>query len=167
MRIHHSGLIVSDLDRSIAFYCRTFGMELVTVPPDDFRSGAMFDAALGLNAVQIRMATLRLGDSKFELLEYRTPRSAQETAIPKYTIGAGHIAIEVDDIVAKKTEMEQAGIQFLSDINRVEAGPQAGFHWVYCLDPDGSVIELVQIAYEDLAARQPLIDAYKAKYGLE
>ena len=167
MKIHHAGLIVADLDRSIAFYSQTFGMALVTVPPDAFRSGDQFDQALELDDVRIRMAMLQLGECRIELLEYRSPRSADERAVPKYMIGAGHLAIQVDDIEAKKRELEGHGIRFLSEINRVESGPQAGFNWVYCLDPDGIVIELVEIAYERLDERRPLIAAYKTKHNLE
>jgi hypothetical protein len=66
----------------------------------------------------------------------------------------------VDDIAAKKAELEAKGVKFYSDVNVVDEGPLAGWRWVYFADPDGLSLELVEIAYVDQAQR----DANAAEY---
>ena len=63
------------------------------------------------------------------------------------SLGASHVAFVVDDIEAKKAELEAKGIQFFSDVNVVDEGVLAGWRWVYFADPDGYPLELVEVAY--------------------
>jgi hypothetical protein len=53
----------------------------------------------------------------------------------------------VDDIEARKAELEGKGVEFYSDVNVVDEGPLAGWRWCYFSDPDGLALELVEIAY--------------------
>jgi hypothetical protein len=53
----------------------------------------------------------------------------------------------VDDVRAKKAELEGHGVRFYSDVNVVDEGPLAGWRWVYFSDPDGLALELIEVAY--------------------
>ena len=66
----------------------------------------------------------------------------------------------MDDIHAKKAELEAKGVAFYSDVNVVDAGVLAGWRWVYFADPDGNVLELVEVAYARPAEREAGIRAY-------
>ena len=66
----------------------------------------------------------------------------------KHSIGASHVAFQVDDIQAAKAALEAEGIQFYSGINVIDDGVLAGWRWVYFADPDGYPLELVENAYE-------------------
>jgi extradiol dioxygenase family protein len=62
-------------------------------------------------------------------------------------MGAAHVCFLVEDVRARKAELEAKGVRFYTDVNVVDEGPLAGWRWVYFSDPDGLALELVEIAY--------------------
>ena len=106
--------------------------------------------------------SLQLGDTMFELLEYRSPPSQTTGPLMSNSLGASHVAFLVDDIAAKKAELEAKGIQFYSDVNLVDEGVLAGWRWVYFEDPDGYPLELVEVAYYNEDERRTGIATYLA-----
>jgi extradiol dioxygenase family protein len=75
-------------------------------------------------------------------------------------LGAQHVAFLVEDIHAKKAELEEKGVQFYSDVNVVDEGVLAGWRWVYFGDPEGNALELVEVAYTRQEERDTGIRAY-------
>ena len=55
---HHTVLLVSDLDRSLDFYCDTLGFELIS--RDEDRRGPFLDQMFNLNDVVIKLALIFL-----------------------------------------------------------------------------------------------------------
>jgi catechol 2,3-dioxygenase-like lactoylglutathione lyase family enzyme len=106
--------------------------------------------------------SLLLGDTTLELLEYRSPPSETAEPLGSNSIGASHVCFLVDDIEAKKAELEAQGIQFFSEVNVVDEGVLAGWRWVYFADPDGYPLELVEVAYYNREEREQGIAAYLA-----
>jgi catechol 2,3-dioxygenase-like lactoylglutathione lyase family enzyme len=106
--------------------------------------------------------SLLLGDTMLELLEYKSPPSETAGPLLSNNTGASHVAFLVDDIEAKKTELENQGIEFYSAVNRVDEGVLAGWRWVYFEDPDGYPLELVEAAYYNAEEREEGIAAYLA-----
>ena len=162
--LHHVGFTVSDLERTIDFYHHTLGLEFANEPTDWFEGDEL---AKGVNVpgVKLRLVSFKVGDSAVEFLEYAAPPSPVERPLPNNALGAAHIGFFVDDIKAKKTELEAKGVKFFSDINFVDEGPLAGWRWVYFSDPDGLSLELVEIAYERPEERVAAILAYKQSRG--
>jgi catechol 2,3-dioxygenase-like lactoylglutathione lyase family enzyme len=72
------------------------------------------------------------------------------------------VAFLVEDIVAKKAELEGKGVTFFSDVNLVDEGVLAGWRWVYFADPDGYPLELVEVAYYNEDERRAGIAEYLA-----
>ena len=142
----HVGLTVRDLDQSVRFYHDLIGLEIVTEPSPWF-DGPELGHGVGVPGAALRQVCLRLGDTMIELLEYRAPPSPTERPLLSHSIGASHVAFQVDDIRAAKAELEEAGVVFYSDINVVDDGVLAGWRWVYFADPDGYPLELVENAY--------------------
>src|SRR6185437_708030 len=142
----HVGITVHDLDRSVRFYHDLIGLEIVTEPSPWFE-GPELGRGVGVPGAALRQVCLCLGDTMIELLEYRTPPSPTERPLLSHSIGASHIAFQVADIRAAKAELEDAGVEFYSDINVVDDGVLAGWRWVYFADPDGYPLELVENAY--------------------
>lgn len=132
-KMHHVGLAVSDLDRSIAFYSR-FGFDL----HDRFELEST-GAGTGVPG-PLAIAHLYRGDEPIlELIEYGNRGRA--TVPANNDVGAPHVAFEVDDIFGMYEELSAEGIEFYSPPN-----PQYihGCHWLFMKDPDGIAVELIQ-----------------------
>ena len=159
--LHHVGITVRDLDASIRFYHDVLGLEFSNEPSPWF-DGPDLGPAVGVPGAALRQVSLLLGDTTLELLEYKNPPSQTEGPLMSQSLGASHVAFAVDDIEAKKAELEAQGIRFYSDVNVVDEGVLAGWRWVYFEDPDGYPLELVEVAYYDADARREGIAAYLA-----
>jgi catechol 2,3-dioxygenase-like lactoylglutathione lyase family enzyme len=157
--LHHVGITVKDLDASIRFYHDVLGLEFSNEPSPWF-DGPELGPAVGVPGAGLRQVSLILGDSTFELLEYKSPPSETVKPLLSNNIGASHVAFLVDDIRAKKAELEAKGIEFYSDVNTVDEGVLAGWRWVYFEDPDGYPLELVEVAYYNAEERRAGVAAY-------
>jgi catechol 2,3-dioxygenase-like lactoylglutathione lyase family enzyme len=167
--LHHTGIIVKNLDRSIYFYHDVLGLQFSNEPSPWFE-GDDLATAVGVPNARLRQVCLMAGENSIlELLEYSNRPADNDTAIQQNYLGAMHVALQVKDIYATKTDLEAKGVEFLSDVNVVDEGVLNGWRWVYFNDPDGIPLELVQIAHyreeerraniaEYLATRPPLAD---------
>jgi catechol 2,3-dioxygenase-like lactoylglutathione lyase family enzyme len=159
--LHHVGITVRDLDVSIRFYYDVLGLEFSNEPSPWF-DGKELGHAVGVAGAALRQVSLLVGDTVLELLEYRHPPSTTARPLKSNDRGASHVAFLVDDIEAKKAELEAKGIEFFSPVNVVDEGVLAGWRWVYFSDPDGYPLELVEVAYYDEEERRAGIGAYLA-----
>lgn len=160
--LHHTAITVTNLDRSIDFYCNVLGLELVHEPTDTF-SGAFVEQALRVPGCAVRIAVVGCGVDRIELLEFAAPASPVERPLPGNAYGAAHLAFHVNDIEAKKAELEAKGVTFFADIATNEAGSLAGWRWVYFSDPDGIVLELVEEIFRRDEERRAGVAAYWAQ----
>jgi catechol 2,3-dioxygenase-like lactoylglutathione lyase family enzyme len=159
--MHHVGITVADLDRAIDFYHSVLGLGFVNEPSPVFDSPEL-GPAVGVPGAALRQVSLKLGDVILELLEYLKPESPVAEPLPQNALGAQHVAFLVDDIHAKKAELEAKGVEFYSDVNVVDEGVIAGWRWAYFGDPDGNALELVEVAYTRPEEREAGIRAYLA-----
>ena len=65
--------------------------------------------------------------------------------MPVNNPGPGHVAFEVEDIQAEYERLKSLGVDFFTGPNLIESGPLTGWKWVYFTDPDGIVLELIEI----------------------
>ena len=147
--VFHTGLTVSDLDRSIAFYRDALGLELVTQWES---SQAYLRTVVGFPDAELRIALLRVpgvdggvSGHHLELLEYRQPRGTRgdpRTCNP----GNAHIAFHVADLDTHYRELSARGVRFKSSPVEITHGRNAGAKAVYLWDPDDITLELVQPA---------------------
>lgn len=133
---HHTGITVSDLDRSIRFYER-LGFEVAERFEEE---GEEVEQGVGVAGAQLRTAMLEGPNSRLELIEYMEPGSGPSTH-PNNGIGAAHVCIEVEDVDFAVAELREEGIEFLSD----PITHESGIRWVYAKDPDGITAELLQV----------------------
>ena len=147
--IFHTGLTVSDLDRSIAFYRDLLGLELVTQwdsAQPYLRTIVGFpDAELRIALLRVPKAGVGISGHHLELLEYRTPRGARgdpRTCNP----GNAHVSFMVEDLDAAYAELSAKGVRFKSRPVEISHGRNRGAKAVYLLDPDDITLELVQPA---------------------
>jgi catechol 2,3-dioxygenase-like lactoylglutathione lyase family enzyme len=145
--VHHVGLVVRDLDRSIYFYHDLLGLPFANEPTPWFE-GPELEKGVGVPGAKLRQVSLWVGPaSTMEMIEYADRADDDSGPIPNNSLGAAHVCFLVDDIEAKKAELEGKGVEFYSDVNVVDEGPLAGWRWCYFSDPDGLALELVEIAY--------------------
>jgi catechol 2,3-dioxygenase-like lactoylglutathione lyase family enzyme len=141
--IFHTGITVSNLDRSVEFYRDVLGLELIMEQTQVFK-GEQLSKSVGVPNANVRQAVLSTGEGELELVQYVTPNSPVGEPMPLNTLGAMHVAFRVKDAVKKMEELEAKGIEFLSPLNIEEEGPLAGLKWVYFKDPDGITLELLE-----------------------
>lgn len=160
--VHHTGIIVKNLDRSIYFYHDILGLGFVNEPSPWFE-GDELAAAVGVPGARLRQVSLQVGENAIlELLEYANRPADNDTPIQQNYLGAMHLAFHVDDIDAKIAELREKGVEFLSDSNTVDDGVLAGWKWVYFHDPDDIPLELVKVRYYPQDERKRGIADYLA-----
>jgi catechol 2,3-dioxygenase-like lactoylglutathione lyase family enzyme len=160
--VHHTGITVSDLERSIAFYHGVLGLAFDNEPSPVFDDPEL-GPAVGVPGARLRQVTLKAGDDRVELLEYLAPESPIDSPMPQNALGSHHVAFRVDDIEAKVAELRSKGVEFFSAVNVVDEGVLAGWRWVYFADPDGITLELVEVAYRLDDERRQGIATYCAQ----
>jgi catechol 2,3-dioxygenase-like lactoylglutathione lyase family enzyme len=135
--MHHMGLTVSDLDRSVAFYGR-FGYHVVERIAEE---GADVELGTGVPGAELDVAMLEgPGTSRLELIQYVAP-AGSPAAVPNNGIGAAHVCIEVEDVDEAYEDLRGQGVEFFSE----PITHESGIRWVYCKDPDGVTAELLQV----------------------
>ncbi len=160
--VHHVGLVVKDLDRSIYFYHDILGLPFANEVTPWF-SGPQLEKGVGVPGATLRQTSLWVGEhSTMELIEYGNRPADNTTHIPNNYLGAAHVCFKVENIEATKAELESKGVVFYTDVNVVDEGPLAGWRWCYFSDPDGLALELVEIAYYLKEEREAAIAAYLA-----
>jgi catechol 2,3-dioxygenase-like lactoylglutathione lyase family enzyme len=137
------GITVSDLERAVAFYTRVLTFEKIA---EKTLNGPEWNAFFGLRDARAKVATLKLGDERIELIAY----AARGRPIPKDSRSNDrwfqHIAIIVSD-------MEKAhDLLVRHQVPGISAAPQrlpewnpnaGGIHAYYFRDPDGHPLEIL------------------------
>jgi catechol 2,3-dioxygenase-like lactoylglutathione lyase family enzyme len=142
--LHHVGLTVSDLDRSIRFYRDLLGL---SVRERDEVTGGQLAIVTGVPGSDVRIADLEFGNGRtLELTQYLAPAGNAVHPRP-FDAGHIHVGIDVDDIDVVVTRLVDAGVVLRSQpIALVDAGPYwTGAKVVHAVDPDGITVELVQM----------------------
>ena len=142
--IVHSGISVSDMDASLAFYRDALGLDLVV---DTIRDTPYLHATLALPFSELRYVLLAVPGSAragVELLEYRGAERMPAAARP-CDPGSGHVCLQVRDAVAAHARLTALGYRSRSaGVNEVDSGVNAGGKLVYFADPDGFWVELLE-----------------------
>jgi lactoylglutathione lyase len=125
MRILHTMLRVGDLQRSVDFYTRVLGMELLRTSENTDQKYTLAFLGYGSNP------------------EHAELELTHNWGVSQYEMGTayGHIALGVPDAAAACEKIRAAG----GSVTR-EAGPVKGGKTViaFVADPDGYKIELIQ-----------------------
>lgn len=140
VEIHHAGLSVSDLERSIAFYS-LFGLEEVRRVE---LSGEDFSKSVKVPGAVVRIAALRGDNALLELLEYTDP-TGQPFERSNNDVGSSHVCFRVDDIDATARKLEEAGVKLNAPPSTpADHGLSEGIRFSYLRDPDGVTVEIMQ-----------------------
>lgn len=144
----HHGLTVSDLERSVAWYCNVLGLNEVhrQVGDNDYTRGLV-----GVPGASIRVAQLSLAEQPgswpsshvVELVEYVEAGGEHVSPRPN-DIGACHLAFVVDDIDEMCRRVLSSGGTLRNEPVAVTEGVNQGSKACYLHDPDGHTLEFMQ-----------------------
>lgn len=138
---NHTAFVVTDLDRTIAFFEDLIGLELLSRAPRDSR---LIEDITGLSGADLEIAYLGGLGHSIELIRYNAPVD-RGGGLPKiYQDGAGHLAIDVDDAEAAVTAAKDYGLRLIGEIITIDGGPNKGRKVVYLQSQDGLSIEFIE-----------------------
>ena len=142
----HTGITVSNVERSLAFWRDVMGFELSHTA---HQKGELAKEITGVEGADIKLAVLRTpGGHKIELLEYLAPADRKRATLRACDVGSVHVAMLVEDLDAVLAQIGASGWRAAGKPQTLTKGPNAGKRVVYVRDPDGTTIELLQIAKE-------------------
>lgn len=139
----HTGITVSDVERSLAFWRDVLGFEL---SHRAHQKGELAEQITGVAGAEILIAVLKAPGHKIELLEYRAPADRrQENEVRPCDLGAVHVALTVDNLDEVLDRLAAFGWKAAGQPQTLTVGPNAGKRVIYVRDPDGTTIELMQM----------------------
>jgi glyoxylase I family protein len=143
-RVFHVGITVADLERSVDFYTRGLGFEVVTRQT----SNARYLELTGYPGVEIAAAFVRLpGDGlEVEIQEYRRVEAGPPRIPGTASVGSSHICLAVEDLDTALERAERSGGRRVTEPVEIDSGINTGAEGVYLRDPDGHTVELFQAA---------------------
>jgi lactoylglutathione lyase len=119
--LHHAGIVVADLERSIAFYADVFGLEV----------------AERLDFGGERLAFLAVGAGRLELIE-----PARDASGERRTGVVDHVALDVQDLDGLLAHLARHRVTLI-DREPVDV-PGLNARILFCLGPDSERIELFE-----------------------
>jgi lactoylglutathione lyase len=139
--VSHFGLCVSDLDRSMRFYCDGLGFE----PLIKYDIGNEFAHTLEVDG-DVRLVSQMIGKDglMIELLHYLSPGVVGSPSPTRNTLGITHLACNVDDLDETLARLvEHGGTIIESTRTDNEVG-----RITFVADPDGTRIELLDLVQQ-------------------
>jgi catechol 2,3-dioxygenase-like lactoylglutathione lyase family enzyme len=138
----HFGICVSDLGRSLRFYCDGLGFERA----ESHEIGSEFAQLMDLPDVAVTSQFIRRGTSAIELLAFQEPEPfGDQERRPVNQLGLTHLSFRVSDVEAVAARLvELGGTRVASSKTTIDFGGTP-LDFVYCTDPDGVRVELMDL----------------------
>jgi catechol 2,3-dioxygenase-like lactoylglutathione lyase family enzyme len=138
----HTGITVSNLERSLTFWQNVLGFEL---SHRAHQTAELASEITGVAGAEISIAVVKApGGHKIELLEYLAPPDRKHVDLRPCDVGHVHIALTVDNLEAVLNTIAASGWKAAGQPQTLQSGPNAGKRVVYVRDPDGTTIEFMQ-----------------------
>lgn len=144
----HTGITVSNLERSLAFWRDVLGFEL---SHQTHQAGELAAQITGVPGAELSLAVVKAPGHKIELLEYHAPNDSKKTnPLQPCDVGFVHVALTVDNLDAVLERIAVSGWRAAGKPQTLTSGPNAGKRVIYVRDPDGNTIELMQPPSRDV-----------------
>ena len=117
--VHHVSLLVSDTRRALAFYTGLLGLTVDESRPEMAYPGVW----------------LKIGNAQIHLLELPDP--LRSTPLLEHGGRDRHVALGVTGLDDIQEALDSAGVHFTPS--------RSGRRALFCRDPDGNAIELVEV----------------------
>lgn len=143
--LHHVAIATTDIDRMRRFYCDLIGYHVVA--DGGWEAGdPRRDAFTQHRNSAARYLVLRLGGTYLELFQHSSPdHGPGDPDRPVSKPGITHLCVAVEDIDHEYARLQEAGVRFHANPGSRGSTVRA----TYGRDPDGNVLELVEIADAD------------------
>ena len=141
LRTDHTSFTVSDLDRSIRFFCEALDFELISKAGRDPR---LIEQISGVRGADCVTAYVRRSDHTVELIQYLEPGDRKTVRPRPCDTGFAHLCFVVEDMKAALTTAGRYDMAPLGPPIAINAGPNKDALIVYLRDPDGITIEFIQ-----------------------
>lgn len=144
---HHMGIVVEDMARSLGFYEKVLGG---TIGLDLMMDLPQFGAGVGIPGAKARIVFLQIPglSPQVELIQYISPAGKQTAGdFSPTAFGTTHLAFLVGDIEQVYRDLNQKGVRFTSKPSAFPAEHPllGGVKFCYFRDPDGAVLELIEV----------------------
>ena len=143
--LFHININCTDFERSLAFYEMLGFRQVLDLPQHKLSP----ELAKGLDIPdgEARGALLMVGDdpraTRIDLIEWTRPKTEGTPYPHLYHTGMPRLALRTKDLPAMYEELKGLGVKFLSEPQVINL---AGGERFVCLeDPDGTIIELLEI----------------------
>lgn len=139
----HTGITVSNLERSLEFWRDVLGFEF---SHQAHQKGERAEQITGVAGAELLLAVVKAPGHKIELLQYLAPADRKtENPMRPCDLGFVHLALIVDDLDAVLERIAASGWKAAGEPQTLIVGPNAGKRVVYVRDPDGTTIEFMQM----------------------
>ena len=141
IRFDHFAITVSQMDRSLEFYCDFLG--LIQQSSHDL-AGTSISKMAGKDKVRMRVVRLICPENphlQVDLQEYLEPHGKQSDS-NLGDIANSHLCIEVDDLDQAYADLKSKGAEFVSPPVEFDLEAEGKIGCVFLKDPDGYVLEL-------------------------
>lgn len=135
--VSHVGICVSDLERSLRFYCEGLGF----TPAESHPIGNEFADALEVpRDVELTSQFIRREGLSIELLHYRSPGTTGRPSATRRQLGLTHLSFTVPDLESAAARLVECGGAVVES-TRTKGD---GIYLLFLADPDGTRVELMQ-----------------------
>ena len=139
----HTGITVSDVERSLVFWRDVLGFEL---SHRAHQKGELAEKITGVRGAEILIAVVKAPGHKIELLEYRAPETRKTlNDLQPCDLGHVHVALTVENLDALLETIATSGWKAAGEPQTLTVGPNAGKRVIYVRDPDGTTIEFMEM----------------------
>jgi methylmalonyl-CoA/ethylmalonyl-CoA epimerase len=107
-KVDHIGIAVRSLEAVLPFYTEVLGLPLLMVEE--------------VESEKLKVAFLKAGETKLELLEPTSPESTVAKFIEKRGEGIHHVALGVESIEERIKELKEKGVRMVQDVPKIGAG---------------------------------------------
>jgi methylmalonyl-CoA/ethylmalonyl-CoA epimerase len=129
-KIDHIGIAVTSIKEALPYYRDVLGLE--------------YTGSEEVAEQKVRVAFLKIGESRFELLEPTSPDSPIAKFLETRGSGIHHIGVRVSDIQASLSDHKKAGSKLIDNEPRVGAHKMR-IAFVHPKSTSGVLLELCQV----------------------
>jgi len=138
--IRHTGIVVTDMERSLKFYRDLLGLKTVI---DFTEEGKYIDTLSAMAGVRLRMVKLAAEEGgMIELLQYISHQRKRSGDNELCDIGPRHVAFSVDDVEKVYADWSARGVKCNCS---PQTAPDGKARLFFCQDPDGTFLEIVEV----------------------